>query len=262
MKVERLPDSGEPFLGETDMQNFLEKEEILLTSKLDFQGKLKTAGLFDLFMDSAAEHAEYLGVGYQDMMAHRAFWLAVRTKIRIYKTPGLQDHVKVKTWPGKPAMVKCDRFFRLTMADGELLAEGRTEWAAQDVDTGKILKTDAFGYPLDLAPLPERVCDGPFTRFRERPDPENMLTTYTVGSRDIDTGRHMNNVAYIRMLMGTFTVAQLADMDIAEVEVSYNAACMEEETLSVYRRQDGEGWHFLVQKPDGAAAVQMAVRLR
>lgn len=243
------------------MRNFLEKEEVLLTSKLDYEGKLKTAGLFDLFMDLAAEHAEYIGVGYKSMLEHRAFWLAVRTRVRIYKTPRLQDRVKVKTWPGKPGLVKCDRFYSLTMA-GEVLAEGRTEWVAQNIDDGRVLKTDAFGYPLDMVPLPERVCDGPFTRFKERPDPANLCAHYTVNSRDIDTGRHMNNVAYVRMLMGTFTVSELERMDISEVEVSYSAACREGEELTVYRRRDEEGVHFLVQKPDGTTAVQMVVRLR
>lgn len=243
------------------MRNFLEKEEVLLTSKLDYAGRLKLSGLFDLFMDLAAEHAEIIGVGYRSMLEHRAFWLAVRTRVRIYRVPALQDRVQVKTWPGKPGLVKCDRFYSLTM-DGETLAEGRTEWVAQNIDDGRVLKTDAFGYPLDMTPLPERVCDGPFTRFREKPEPEHLWSHYTVGSRDIDTGRHMNNVAYVRMLMGAFSVAELEAMDIAEAEISYSAACREGEQLSIYRRRDQEGWHMLVCKADGTAAAQMVLRLR
>ncbi len=243
------------------MQNYLEKEEVLLTSKLDFRGKLSVAGLFDLFMDLAAEHAEYIDVGYENMLAHRAFWLAVRTRVRIYRVPGLQDRVRVKTWPGKPGAVKCDRFYTLTMG-GEVLAEGRTEWVAQDIDTGRVLKNEAYGYPVEMAPLPDRVCDGPFTRFKEKAEEKNLLTAYTVGTRDLDTGRHMNNVAYVRMLMGTFTVAELEELDVAEAEIAYSAACREGETLSVYRRRDDEGFHFLVRKPDGVTAVQMVLRLR
>ena len=243
------------------MENFLDKDEVLLTSKLDARGQLSVAGLFDLFMDLAAEQAERMDVGYQAMLNRRAFWVAVRTKIRIYKLPGLLDTVRVRTWPGVPKSVKCDRFYRLSMGQN-VLAEGRTEWVAQDIDTGRVLKVDAYDYPTDMEPLPERVCDGPFTRFRETAAPENLLTTYTVGSRDIDTGRHMNNVAYIRLLMGTFSVDELEAMDIAEVEVAYSMACKEGETISVYRRRDGEGWHFLVCKPDGTTAVQAAINLR
>ena len=243
------------------MENFLEKEETLYTSKLDYGGNLKLAGLFDLFMDLAAEQAERMNVGYADMMGHRAFWLAVRTRVRIHKTPGYGDKVTVKTWPGKPGIIKCDRFYTLKR-NGELLAEGRTEWAAQNVDTGRVMKTSEFGYPVDMEPLPERVCEGLFTRFKEKPEPENLHTTYTVCSRDIDTGRHMNNVAYVRMLMGSFTVSELESMDIAEAEINYQDACREGEELRLYRRKDEEGWHLLVQKPDGAVAAQMILRLR
>ena len=243
------------------MKNHLEKEEALFTSRLDYEGKLKLSGLFDLFMDLAAEQAELMGVGYADMMSHRAFWLAVRTRVRIYKNPGYGDVVTVKTWPGKPALVKCDRFYTLKKGD-ELLAEGRTEWAAQNIDTGRVMKTDGFGYPVDMEPLPERVLDWPFTRFKEKPDPAALHATYTVGSRDIDTGRHMNNVAYVRMLMGTFSVAELEAMDVAEAEISYSSACREGETLRIYRRKDEEGWHLLVQKPDDTTAAQMVLRLR
>ncbi len=243
------------------MENYLDKEETLYTSKLDYAGRLKLAGLFDLFMDLAAEQAERMGVGYDDMMAHRAFWLAIRTRVRIYENPGYGDAVTVRTWPGTAGNVKFDRFYTLKR-DGEVLAEGRTEWAAQNVDTGRLMRPGEFGYPTDLRPLPERVCDGPFTRFREKPEQGALCARYTVGSRDIDTGRHMNNVAYVRMLMGTFSVAELEAMDVAEAEIAYSAACREGEELSVYRRRDEEGWHLLVCKPDGTTAVQMALRMR
>ncbi len=240
--------------------NVLETEFTVPSSASDPEGRMSVAGMFDKFMDLASEHAQGLDVGFDAMHERRAFWVAVRTRVRIYARPRLMERVQARTWPAAPKAVKCDRFY--TLAQGErVLVEGRTEWVGQNIDTGRVMKVGDFGYPLWMEHRTERVCDAPFTRFREQPDPENLCLTYTVGSRDIDMGRHMNNVAYVRMLLGTFTVAQLEAMDIAEVEVSYSMACREGETLSVYRRQDGEGWHFLVQKPDGTAAVQMAIRL-
>ncbi len=243
------------------MLNFLETEEDLYTSRLDFDGKLTVPALFDLFMDLAARHAEEMGIGYQPMQQRHAFWLAVRNRIRMIERPGYGQRVSLKTWPGSPGAVKFDRYYLLR--DGEkVLAEGHTEWAVQDLETGRILKTNAVGYPVDLVPLPERVCQEPFTRFTEKGDQENLWGTYRVCSRDIDTGFHMNNVAYIRMIMSTFTVSQLQKMDIEEVEVHYASASHEGDLLKIYRRQVPEGWYFLVQKPDGSAAAQMAVRLR
>ena len=243
------------------MQNYLERDFTVLSSAADTEGRMSVAALFDRCMDLAAEHGEHLGVGFRDMAKRGAFWVAVRTRIRIYEVPALMDAVRAKTWPLLSGRVKCDRCYRLTRED-TLLAEGRTEWAGQNVDTGMPLRNDAFGYPTEMEHLTEKTCPAPFTRFKEQPQEENFLTTYTVGSRDIDIGHHMNNVAYVRALMGTFSVAELAAMDIEEVEIYYSAACLEGEELKVYRRQDEEGWHFLVQKPGDITAVQMAVRLR
>ena len=243
------------------MENLFETEFTVPSSASDAAGRMSLAGIFDRCMDMASEHAERLGVGFDDMHERRAFWLAVRTRVRIYERPRLMERVLARTWPGRPGAVKCDRFYTLSR-DGQVLAEGRTEWVGQDIDTGRVLKVGDFGYPLSMEHRPERVCDGPFTRFREQPAPENFLASYRVGSRDIDMGRHMNNVAYVRMLLGTFSVAELEAMDIAEAEVSYSMACREGEELSLYRRRGEDGWYFLVQKPDGTAAVQMALRLR
>ena len=243
------------------MKNILEQNITILSSRADARGQLSVVGAFHTIMDLASDHAEDIGVGYGDMGARGAYWIAVRTRLRFYTMPAIGQAVRLQTWPGKAGSVKCDRFYRVSQGDTAVI-EGRTEWIAQDFETGKILKTDAFGYPLDMEVWPERVCDEPFTRFRDKAEAENLVQTYTVGSQDIDTGRHMNNVAYVRMLMGTFSVAQIEAMDIYEVEVAYRVACKEGEVLTIYRRQDDEGWHFLVCKADGTAAMQAVIRLR
>ena len=53
------------------MRNYLERDDILSTSKTDFRGELRLSGLFDLFMDLAAEHAETVGVGWSVIWVRR-----------------------------------------------------------------------------------------------------------------------------------------------------------------------------------------------
>lgn len=242
-------------------ENCFEKEYTVLTSACDAQGLLGVRSVFDLFMDMAAEHAERLHVSYEEMLAQRCFWVAVRTRVRLYERPPMGQKLTAMTWPARPTLAKCDRFY--TLARGaDTVAEGRTEWAVQDIDTGRVRRMDSFSYPLDMEHRAERVCGGPFTRFKAaEAGPADFWGKYTVGSMDIDTGRHMNNVAYIRMLLNTFTTAELAAMDMREVEISYRLGCYEGEALSIYRAGDGEGWRFQVQKPDGQIAVQAVIRL-
>jgi len=244
------------------MNNFLDKEYRVLSSVCDAQGLMGIHNVFDCFMDLAAEHAGQLGVSYYDMLEHRCYWVAVRTRVIFYDRPKLGETIHAMTWPGKPGLAKSDRFYLLYSGD-RIMAEGRTEWAAQDIDTGAVRRTDSYGYPAELVHREERVCASPFTRFRPmQPEAGNgQNCRYKVNSTDIDVGRHMNNVAYVRMLMGTFSVSEHEEMDIREVEISYRRACYEGEDLDICRERTDDGWRFAVIRPDGETAVDALLRL-
>ncbi len=243
------------------MENQLTKEYAVWTSLSDAEGRLGIRHVFDICMDLASEHALHLGVGYYDMLDRRSFWVAVRTRLRFYDRPKLGDSFTALTWPGKPGLAKCDRYYRLYRGDS-VFVEGRTEWAGQDVDTGAVRRSNSFGYPMEMLVRPERVCEEPFTRFHDA-DISGMrpVRRYTVDPMDIDLGGHMNNVAYIRMLLGTFSVAEQISMRVTEAEISYRRACFEGETLAVYRWQEGNIRRFEVRKPDGETAVHALLRV-
>ena len=238
------------------MNNELIKPITVSASICDAEGKMSIPGVFDCFMDLAAEHAAELGVGFSDMKSRGCYWIAVRTRVRLYRRPGMGERVSAETWPGKTGLAKSDRFYRLTSGN-ELLAEGRTEWAAQDLTSGAIRRTDSYGWP-DIDTKPERVCSEPFTRFKQLEDGETF--NYTVNSMDIDTGRHMNNVAYIRMLLSTFSTSELSAMNIYEVEVSYRRACFEGDRLLIRRALLPGATQFDVIRSDGECAVQSLIR--
>lgn len=238
------------------MNNSLEKPILILASDCDDSGRLGVRNLFEWFMDLAAEHAVRLGVGYFAMLERGCCWVAVRTRIRVYRRPPMGQTVRAETWPGKPGLAKSDRFYRVWSGD-ELLAEGRTEWAVQDLSTGAVRRTDSYGWP-DITVREDRACADAFTRFGRLTEGESF--SYTVSSMDIDVGHHMNNVAYIRMLLSTFSTAELSDMDIREAEISYRRTCLEGEPLTIRRLRQGDAWLFQAEKADGETAVQALFR--
>jgi len=243
------------------MKNTWIEEKTILTSDCDAEGKLGIRNTFDIFMDLASVHAAHLNVSYYDMLERGCFWVAVRTRVAFFERPLLGYAVTMETWPGKPGLAKSERYYRI-VRDGFVLAEGRTEWAAQDIETGAVRRTDSFGFPLELDFREEKACAGPFTRFRDIDvNAEEPVRFYTVDPMDIDVGKHMNNVAYIRMLLGTFSTAEQADLDISEVEISYRRACFEGEELKIYRWLEDGAWKFQVCRPDGETAVHALFRV-
>ena len=114
------------------MEAVYERKQIIAPSMCDASGRIALSAAFALFQDVASEHAEELGVGFQDMARRGAFWLTVRTRVHFYRRPALMQAVDVRTWPAAPGSTRCDRFYRMS-AQGQTLIEGRTEWCVYDL---------------------------------------------------------------------------------------------------------------------------------
>ena len=118
------------------MEAQLSRELTILPSVCDAQLKLSIPDLFAQFMDVATLHAEALGVGANALVSRGISWITVKTKVHILRRPRLMETVTFSTRPLVPEKVRAIREYRLEK-DGELLAEGKTEWAVIDLATGR-----------------------------------------------------------------------------------------------------------------------------
>lgn len=244
-------------------QGVFVREFPVATSRCDAEGKLSVTQIFNMFQDMAAEHAQYLGIGGANMFARGIFWLTIRTRIRVYKRPYLMDApVVIQTWLGeyKDTDLRTDRYYRM-LCKGEVVAEGRTEWGVLSLEKKSIVRVGESGMPkVEL--YPDKVLTEPFRRFRTKPEEGELLFDYTVNMGDIDVGMHMNNCAYPRSVMNTFTVAEMKEHPVTEMEVCYRNACYEGEKLTIARRKTEEGWQFVIRKEDGSEASMGVILTR
>ena len=75
--------------------------------------------------------------------------------------------------------------------------------------------------------------------------------SYEVRSTDIDVGHHMNNTAYIRALLSSFSNEALRAMDVHDIDVVYRTSCYEGETLDFYKKPlDGGGCDIRMARGD------------
>ena len=235
------------------MEAAMQHQLTVLPSVCDAGAKLSVPDTFALFMDIAADHAASLGLGADAMFARGLFWLTVKTKVHFLRRPRLMEKVTLHTRPLVPDRVRSIREYRLTAGE-ELLAEGKTEWAVIETATGKIHPmADVFSEALELGREPAYTA--PFCRIPTDFSEAEQIGTYRVRSTDIDLGGHMNNVAYLRALLGLLPLQELKTMPQAEVEIAFRSPCFEGETLTCFRRISEAGWDLAAVKPDGTPAV-------
>ena len=235
------------------MEAKLTREMTILPSICDREAKLSIPDLFAQFMDVATLHAEELGVGAEPMIRRGLFWITVKTKVHILRRPRLLETVTVSTRPLVPERVRAIREYRLEK-DGELLAEGKTEWAVLETATGRPRLMDGvFESGLELGKEPAYTA--PFARILPDFAGAEELGSCRVRSTDIDLGGHMNNIAYLRAAFGLLSGDQLKEMPQGTVEIVFRAPCFEGDLLCLRRRLTETGWELALVREDGTAAA-------
>ena len=235
------------------MNNRLEKSIRIPVSLCDHTGHLDIPGFFTIFMDMASEHATDINIGMDNLGEKGLIWLAVKSKFRFYSKPKMFSTVTATTWPAEPARIRADRLYKMEQ-DGQLIAEGKNEWAIFHPESGKLVKF-AEVYPADFIHWDEIVCEGRYAKLKDNFDDAEEIGRYTVASGDLDTSRHMNNVEYLKVIFSAFTSSQLEKMNVMEIDITYKNQCYEGEELVLKRKITEDGCVTGIIKADGTAGA-------
>lgn len=231
------------------MNEIFSKDIEVLLSQCDHRGRLGVSQTFDLFMDLAGEHAAILGNGVPEMTARGLFWVAVKTRVRLCRAPAVGERCTALTWPETPGRMRCERDY-LLRAGEEILAAGKTEWTILDTVRGGLHAMRDGIYAPDQTYAQETALEGPFHRFLGGFEGK-PFADYRVRSTDVDLVGHMNNVAYVRMLLGLFSTTERDAHPLRELEVHYRNACHEGDRLLLRRRAGDRGEEFQAALEDG-----------
>ena len=210
----------------------------VMPSMCDRNSLMSIPAMLDMFQDAAGIHAGSVGIGALALEERGLFWIVSKTRLRINKRPQVQELLDSFTWIQPAERVSCERDWAL-MKDGEQLAYVRSIWAA--------LRRDNFrpGHMADFYPDSDFSItppdDVPFTRMGKNFDDAETLGEYRIRSVDIDRGGHMNNVNYVRAMLGCFTCDQIEEMDIRELDMQFILQCYEGETIRFVKRPSEDG---------------------
>lgn len=223
----------------------------VLSGQCDSLMRFKTESSFMAFQDVASRHAMFLGIDdFSLLEKDNALWVVSKTKVKINKLPRWNDEISIRTWPMGAEGVRCNRCYQI-IKDGEVFINGITEWVIIDAETRHLRKVESTSYPNDIEWITEKSIDEKFRKFKDDFTENDFINKRIVRSGDIDVTHHTNNVTYITMLLDTFTVKELENTTLKEIEVSYLNESLEGETLSIYRKDNEDGHYFSIKKDDG-----------
>ena len=185
-------------------------------------GHIKLQLLLDCLQDIAAEHAEMLGCGMEDLAAEKRIWVLSRLKIRILRFPRLKDELELLTYPAGHDRLFAYRQYCISCG-GEELVQGSSAWVMLDGNTYRPLAMEkVFTTPLPCNPEKPRY----FEKFDKILPPETeTVSSWQVGASDIDLNRHLNNAVYARFITDLLNRIQPgAEERIAELQINFQHA--------------------------------------
>lgn len=205
--------------------------------------------MLTLFEAIADEHTVELGVdGMTLRKRENAFWIISRMKLKINEIVKDHDNISVKTWPAKSEGLRCGRSYQITNTDTGIVAVNAfADWVLLDTETRKFRTAESVHFP-ELQFITEKALDEPFRRFKNIFTEDDFVYERIVRPCEIDVSHHTNNVKYSAMLLDSFSIKELEEMNIKELEIYYIAESHEGETLRIYRKAVDNGWQFMIKR--------------
>ena len=220
------------------MKSEFSKNTIVPISLCDRNGVLTVSGCGILFMEIALQHTEILKNGMSALIPQNKFWVTVKTKMEFNFFPRLTQPITVETYPEKPKKLRCMRHY-LIKQNGKTAVAAKTQWVIMNTKTGKIENPEGI-YPPDLE-FPEVSAVKTDFSAINADFPTEPFKTYTVKSTDIDAGRHMNNVAYIKAIESLFSSEEREGFIPASFEIIYKHPCFENDVIEFRKSNTKNG---------------------
>lgn len=169
---------------------------------LDFDryGRIQPVTVLDLFQDVATLHAERMGIGHDEMLAHGVFWAVVRMKYEIVREPEHFQTVTVHAWPHSLSNFSFLRDYEMLDDAGDVLVKATSEWVLMDAETRKFTKVKPYyDGPVDF--LDKRAFEKKPRKLASFEEENRPVYQVTPAYSDIDVNGHVNNARYLRFVV-------------------------------------------------------------
>ena len=219
---------------------------------------LSYVGLTNILQEAALAHADILSFGINDMDKTHLAWLLLSWKIQIFNTPKWNSEIIVKTWPREFSRVHTYRDFEVYDTSSNLIAKASSKWVLINTDNHTIARITP-----EIAAKYGVVENSVFLNYTDIKlhEPQNMKLSfeYTIGRRDIDVNKHVNNLNYLFFALETLP-ENIYENNFNNIEVLYKKEIkLGEKIKCFYSNIDNK--HVVIIKSEDLSIVHAMVIL-
>ena len=176
--------------------NSFTKSHIVEYHELNTKEHIREYELGNLVQQAAAEHADLLKRGYNDLKKLGKAWMMSRVCYSFYSLPKASDKIFIETWVDNFDRLYSHRDCHICDSNNSLLAAVRTVWMVVDIEKRKIESVVPF---VDLFPTIAGKCFDNKSVDRIKPFTEEpmYISKQKVTYSALDIMGHSNNAKYI-----------------------------------------------------------------
>ena len=208
-----------------------EKSQIVNSSMADTKGELSIIGSFQIIQDAITELMGELKIdGFTAKEKYNAIWVYTKTRIKFFRKIKWNKEISISCYISYISLVKMNLDVEVKDSAGQKIFHSRTEICALDLDTARIRKVSTVGVTQDM----QESCtpiEINFAKFADCDMP--LIEQVRVRSTNIDFFHHTNNLEYIRLILNTYTVQELENREIKEIEIVYVNQSFENDVLDI-----------------------------
>ena len=192
-----------------------EEEFFIHTSFVDKYDNLRPFAIWELLQATAGNHANILGVGFNDLIKLNLLWVVQYEEYKIVgKLPKYGDRIKIKTWPHEKNRLEYVREYEIYDKLGNLCITAISSWFLINKNTHRLEKGDNVifnGNYYNHTNYPNYKR----RKLNLNPNSDIIKSNYRVLLTDLDHNGHTNNAKYFDMVYNS------CDINIKDIKGTY-----------------------------------------
>lgn len=216
-------------------------------------GKLSTSFLFWQIQDIAWEHAEILGLGFDNLKQEQQFWVLSRLRVKINRRPKWGEKFTVETWPAGIDGLLALRDINFIDEQGKSIIKATTSWLVLDLNTKRIVKLELNTVPC----YDQRILDTNAGKVKPIKTKDEIVFTPALFN-EIDVNQHFNSGRYLERIIDSYDFNFHEENELIEFEVNFVKEGIPADRLGVNKQIIDKNNHIcsVVRESDGADLIR------